>query len=275
MALHLQRTSTVVLLSLLATCAVAFAQAPRGEGKGGYGQRPGYKQPEIPKENVRISGTIKGVQGSVIHVVGEGADEWLVKTPDRGGVTVNGGATPEWLARGGRGMMVRFVGTFDSGGRPQSPLNEIYLFTPRPGGGRGGDELQPGVFPEGASTELKGLFAGDDAKPVAPKVMDFRVVGQFAGFGNGTISVAAGRTRVAAKLADDARISVSVGDIRFARLGDKIEVDGWHLPMMPAQIFANRMTITAAAPLGSNPVSEKPAGESPAAEKPAEEKSAE
>jgi len=268
-----QRILTLLfgLSFLLATVSVASAQAPRPGKRPGYGKRPGFQKgfqkQNIPKEDVRISGTIKGVKGDVFHVVGQGADEWLVKAPDGGqGVTVSGSATHEWLARGGRGMMVRFVGTFDSAGRPQAPLNEVYLFTPRNWGGRGKEELKPGVFPEGAGPQLKGLFAGDDAKPVAPKVMDFRVVGQFVGFGNGAISVQAGPTRVAAKLADDARITVNTSDLRYVRLGDKIEVDGWHLPMMPAQIFANRITITAAVPLGSKPQT---------AESPEEEKTAE
>lgn len=253
---RLPKLALVIALSgMFAIAATVTAQRPMGKRPGYGGKRPGAQRPNIPKEEVRFTGTIKGMQGALVYVAGEGGQEWLVKIPDRGqGVSVNGAGTRAWLERGARGMLVRFVGTFDAAGKPQAPLNEIYVFTPRPGGGgRGADELKPGVFPEAASAELKALFRGDDAKPVAPKTMDFRVVGQFAGFGNNTITVAAGRTRVSAKLADDARISVSSGDLRHARVGDKIEVDGWHLPMMPSRVFANRLTITASMPLGEKP----------------------
>jgi hypothetical protein len=67
------------------------------------------------------------------------------------------------------------------------------------------------------------------------------------------VSVAAGGARVSAKLADDASISVNLGDLRYAQPGDKIEVDGWHVKGQPGQVYANRITITSATPLGTAP----------------------
>jgi hypothetical protein len=252
----------VALLALPIVASVLAQDAPRPNQNR---PRPGNPGANVPREDVRLSGTIKAMQGGLLHVVNEEGGEWIVKPPDRGlGVTVSGSATREWLERGGaRGLHVRFVGTFDRSGKPQAPINQLLVFSPRQWGAGREDEYKVGVYPEGASGELKGLFAGEGEQKAAPEIMDYRVVGQLAGVGDGAITVAAGGARVGAKLADDAGISFNVADLRYAQLGDKIDVDGWHLPGMAKQVYANRITITTAKALGSAPPEEKKGAKDP------------
>jgi hypothetical protein len=236
----------------------ALAQTPRSKGPG-QGSRGGAN---IPREDIRFTATLKAMQNGLLQVAHEDGSLSVVKVPDRGQNTyVVGSATREWLEKGGaRGLQVRFVGTFDKSGNSVSPVTQLFVFSPRQWGGNRGDDYKLGVYPEGPGGELKGVFSSEgDAKP-APTVMDFRVVGQLAGIGKDSISVAAGSTRVSAKLAEDARISVDIGDLRYASAGDKVEVEGWHLPGQPQQVYANRLTITTANPLGTS-TDEKPGDE--------------
>lgn len=241
-------TQVAVLFAIVGVLLPNAAQAQR---PGAQRPRPGFG-PNIPKQNIKLSGTIKAMQAGLLQVENDSGGKWVVKLPDRGqGVTVVGSATREWLQRGARGLMVRFVATFDKSGSPRSPVSDVFVFTPRKWGGERDNEYKLGVYPEGASGELKGLFAGEGDKRPAAEVMDFRVVGQLAGVSKDAISVAAGGARVTAPLAEDLRVSVNIGDIRYVQLGDKVEVDGWHLPMQEGQVFANRVTVTAHTPLGS------------------------
>ena len=237
-------------LLLLAIAAPAWAQGQR--------PRPGFPAANIPKENIRLTGTLKAMQGGLLQVAGEGGSLTVVKAPDRGQNSyVVGSATREWLEKGARGLQVRFVGTFDKSGASVSPVTQVFVFTPRQWGGNRADDYKLGVFPEGASGDLKGVFSDEEKKKPAPMVMDFRVVGQLVGVSKDSISVVAGGPRVSAKLADNASVSIDIGDLRFASLGDTVEVDGWHLPGKPQQVYANRLTIKPAVPLGTPSDNEK------------------
>ena len=253
---YLRLVVALFVMALFVAPATAQKRGPEGVRK-----KPNYQggRPEVPKQQIRAAGTIQGIKGNVLHVVGEEGGQWLVKLPDNvQHVTVSGSALASWLQRG---MWVRFYGTFDKKGAAQQPIQELFVFSPgQPGQERNAELYTVGIFPEGAATAgLKGVFDDEGDRKPAPEVADYRVIGRLTGFSGGMLSVSAGRGGVKAPLAEDARISVSISDLRSIRIGDNVEVNGWHLPNQKTHIFAERLTVKPAVPLGT-PI-EKPAAE--------------
>ncbi len=220
------------------------------------------RQPE-PKK-VGTTGKIRGIQRNVFQVVGEDGDQWLVQPPrNPRQVTYYASADPSWLKAG---MFVRFKGEFDRQGKAVSEITELEVFTP-PAATREGrwpkqnpqrpaedDPNRIGVFPVIAATTAN-LFTdpGDQKKAVESRA--FRIVGQLTGTRGNAIAVNAG-ANVTAPLSDDVQISVGISDLRFAKAGDEITVEGWQVPGQFNQMVANFMRIRAAETLGTRPAAE-------------------
>ena len=222
-----------------------------------------HAQPK--KESLQIKGTIKAAQGDIIHVGNETTSEWYVKLPaDPQNIFLTGTALPNWLKPG---MAVRFVAQFDAKGKAQDPVHKLEVFTPRkPREGEMPDI--PGVFP----TTAFGAGAGGDApagpgvgaaKPgPAAKAKDqggtYKAVGQLTAVKGREFIVTAGQLRLGGELQKDVEISVNIGDYRYMKVGDAVEIGGFYYPPNLAQVQAERITIKAAQPLGTAE-DEKPA----------------
>jgi hypothetical protein len=219
----------------LAVAPSSFAQRP-GAGNG------------AERENVRIEGELEDLGAGLLKVKDAAGESYLVKIEaDAKNVFLSGKAEAGFLSRG---MLVRFTAVLNKKGEVVEPLREITVFTPREG-------EQPGVAAEqsfggGAASGIFSDPADEPAKPKKPSANEtksYRVVGVLAGQKNGKLQIAAGAVALKASLADDARISVDVADLRLAKKGDKVSIDGWRYPAQKQQVVATRVSITAAAPL--------------------------
>ncbi len=212
------------------------------------GWAQGRAQPET--EKVKTSGTIKEVRNGLLHIVTESGDQYLVKPPAKPqDIVFNGSADPSWLKRG---MWVQFAGRFDAKGQPVAPVSQVLVFSPRP-------EYKLGVEREsGSNSALKNLFS--EEKPSdQPKVesASYLVTGRLTGIKSSALSVTAGRTPVKVELAENARVSLDLADLSLVREGDKVSIDGWNYPAKKQEIYATKITVTAAEPIGKKSLPDK------------------
>ena len=88
--------------------------------------------------------------------------------------------------------------------------------------------------------------------------------GTLKSFKGNRLVVVAGRMEVKCELAETAKIKVSISDLSFVQLGDKVEVDGWYYAnAKQAGLWANSVSVTAANPLTGEKKKTKPAEDDP------------
>lgn len=265
----ISRTLAAVAISaLLALPAVAMAQV---YGEGGRRQQ----QPEVPRENMQASGTVKGLQRGLIHLVTDAGDQWLIQVQAARpqDVSFTGTAEPGFVKPG---MWVRFQTKLSRRGDAAEPIDSLEIFTPREG-------YQAGVFSDAAigggsagAAELFGEEPKPEAKKPKPKANDedtvYTVAGQVSKISRlGELSINAAGTSVKAKLADEAKVRLDMADLSFLRAGDKIEVSGWHPAGQKGRAIATQVTASASQPLADTSKKKKPA----TVEKPAGDDAAE
>ena len=255
----------LITASALAICGLlAFARPAASQ----YGERR-QPQPEIQKEPLQCSGTVKQVGRGVIGLVTEAGDQWAVQVEARPqDLSFTGTADATFVKPG---MWIRFSTKLTRRGDAQEPIAAAEIYTPREGFG-------VGVFPEGAGAGGEGgaLFVPNAEEKPKPepksKVRDedavYRVGGQVSKISRlGELTINAGGTSVKAKLAEDAKISIDVADLSFLQAGDKIEVTGWYPAGTKGRAVASKVIASASQPLTDASKKKKPA---PAANKPAE-----
>jgi hypothetical protein len=200
------------------------------------------KQPQ--RENVRCEGKIKAMARGLIHVVGEDGQQWLISVDAKPqDISYQATSTPAFLRSG---MLVQFRATLDKRGESQSPITEIRVIAPRDGiqlglqqaGGFGGGEL---FASEDDPANKKKKKSADDKQ--------YQVSGTLRGIKDRKIQVAAGGVLVKGELAENCGVSLDISDYTFAREGDPISLQGWHVVGKPDQIHATNMVITAEKPL--------------------------
>jgi hypothetical protein len=193
---------------------------------------------------LRGHGQLLAIRPGLMQVQGDDGQVWLMKieaTPDQ--VRVQGTAVAGWLKPG---MWIRFSGTLDSAGVAQSPIQELFVFTPHPG-------LQIGVFPE---VEPLGEDAAE--QPAAKRTRRRRgalsegrylVAGRITSMRDDELRVTAGNGTVRAKVAEHPNIRVDMmGDYRFAKSGDQVDYVGRFYETGKALV--TEVTFTATTPFG-------------------------
>lgn len=200
-------------------------------------------RPQRQTERFNGSGVLKDMRGNVLLVLAADGGQLLVKAPERPlDLAFNASADVDWLKRG---MLVRFTGQFDKRGQAVSPIGELTVFTPRP-------EYQVGVFADSGFGGGNDLFAEKKVETKEPDSAPYMVAGTLSAMKGNKITVAAGGVSVKVELAENVRVSVDVNDLRFAREGDKVMIEGWFYPGDERSIVAQRLTVTAAEPLGTS-----------------------
>ncbi len=185
-----------------------------------HAQRGKKKQGELPPVNPR--GKIVGVQRGLIKIVDGDDQTFLVKLDaNKTQVHVSGTALPSVLRSG---MFVRFSGQLTRG-RATEPVEKLQIFEPT------------------EESEL-GVFSDDPTDPNAETV----VAGALRGFRKGRLTIAAGRQKVQANLAETVEVTLEVSDYSIAQAGDEVEVLG--ILFAPGKIFASQVDITLVEPLG-------------------------
>ncbi len=183
-------------------------------------------------QKIETKGQIEAVRPGFIKATA-GGGTWVLKVQAKpADITLEGTAGVDWLKPG---MLVRFVAPLNDQGVAQAPIEELTVFTPRPGYG-------VGVMPESRLGADVGLDA--DTPPAGPAYL---VAGQLASINDRQLIVSAGRDRVAATLADEIKIHVDMlGDYSLARPGDEIDFSGW--AVQPGQAIVHKIKIVAANP---------------------------
>ncbi|PHS15247.1 MAG: hypothetical protein COA78_05270 [Blastopirellula sp.] len=148
---------------------------------------------------------------------------------------VNGTAEAGWIQPG---MYVSFTGVFDDKGISQAPVASVTVFTPSP-------SIVLGVTKEEAAPDFI-----NGASEEAPASSKFAVLGRVTGKSrDGKLTVAAGSTKVAIELTEDAAVKFEISaEPRLIRLGDTIEGEGWYFEKGKG-IMDKNMTVTSAEPL--------------------------
>jgi hypothetical protein len=144
------------------------------------------------------------------------------------------------------GMLVQFRATLDKKGEANSPITEIRVIALR-------DGIQLGLQQEGGFAGGE-LFASDEdsTDKKKKKVLDnkqFQISGTLRSIKDRKVQVAAGGVVVRGELAENCGVSIDISDYSFAREGDPISLQGWHLAGKPDQIHATNLVITAEKPL--------------------------
>lgn len=199
-------------------------------------------------EKVSASGTIKAVGPGVMQVMSAEGDQWQVALGPKAEVFVSGTASPSFLRPG---MLVKFSGKFNKKAESVEPLSSITVFTPRAEKPRQGGEGEAG----GASDFGKGFFSAEEApaeteKKKPAETFDVSSGGAIVSARGGKVAVRGPAGSFKLMLAEDAQVALDVSDIRLARPGDKIELEGWTYPGDVTKVVANRVTIRLAEPLG-------------------------
>ena len=234
------------VLSLAVVSGLTNADSSaRAQDQPGAGRGPNYQ--DLPE--FRANGTIKGLApGGMLQVEVNESESWLVQVlPNNRGARFVGSAEPDWLMPG---MWVNFTTRFNKRGQAVEPVKLLTVFTPNGNRGREEGARQPGVVPlTNPGAEIS--FAGEEkVKPKEDTVL-CEVTGVIQGLGKGSLAILAGATAVQVALAEEATISVDVADLRPARVGDKVEVNGRQLA--PGKGVAMRVEVKGSEPLSSKP----------------------
>jgi hypothetical protein len=220
--------------------------------RGGQGPYGGQQQPNVPRENLSASGVIKGARGNVLQMQTAEGEAWLIQVqPNRPwDVTFTGPAEASFVKPG---MLVQFSTKLNRRGQADEPVTQLTIFTMKEG-------YQLGVLSDvaiGGGGASSGLFEEPQEKPKekpAKVKLDentvYRVAGQITKISRtGEMTINAGGTSVKAELAEDAKVSVDVNDLAYARPGDKVEVRGWYIAGNKGQAVGNQIAVSAAEPL--------------------------
>ena len=219
--------------------------------RGGAGY--GGQQPNVPRESLAASGVLKGARGNVLQMQTNEGEAWLIQMqPTRPwDVTFTGPAEASFVKPG---MLVQFSTRLNKRGQAPEPITQLTVFTMKEG-------YQLGVLSDAAIGGGGGLSSGlfDDPEPKAKEKpakvkLDedtvYRVAGQITKISRtGEMTINAGGTSVRADLAEDAKVSIDVNDLAYARPGDKVEVRGWYIANNKGQGVGNQISVSAAEPL--------------------------
>ena len=251
---------TIIGLPLIASAQLTPEQARKlreqqlrrggqGQGQGPYGGQ--QQPPNVPRENLAASGVLKGARGAVLQMQTTEGEPWLIQVQPNRPQDINFIASAE-ASFVKPGMLVQFSSKLNKRGQADEPVTALTIFTMKEG-------YQLGVMSDssiegGASS---GLFEEPAEKPKEKKAkakLDedtvYRVAGQVTKIGRtGEMTVNAGGTVVKAELAEDAKVSVDVNDLTYARPGDKVEVRGWYIAGQKGQGVGNQVSVSAAEPL--------------------------
>lgn len=180
-----------------------------------------------------FKGTLKGFQRGVITVTREDGTDVMVQPPeDPSAFVFIAQAKPAFL---GRGMMVRFSGTFDRAGNAQSAIEKVEIFQPVMGrmNGRTRENFTPGVH--------TGRRGGNEAPPAVATV---KVVGGLVAMDASGIMVQAGTVPVRAPLSPEAKLEIRFNNLNLAQEGDAVSVAGFYQPPDDTKVKADTVTIT-------------------------------
>lgn len=246
----------LVVAALVLSPVVAFAQ---------YG-RP--MLPQVEREQVAETGTLKGIGPGVLYVLAEDGGQWMVAVEQNArDIGYTNTAEAGWLRPG---MWIEFNAKISSKGEVVSTVNSVNVITPT-------DKNPPGVHGnEGGSNVSEGLFEGlKEEQPKKPKkneevVADFRVVGQLGGTKDGKTQVAAGNVLLKVEFDPETKVAIDVKNLLLARSGDKVEFRGWYVKGNKGKAYANRVVIDGKEPLKMEQTGKK-RPMPPMKEKPAEE----
>ena len=192
------------------------------------------------------SGEVVALRPGYLQVKAAGDQMWLMKIearPEK--IEVHATAVAGWLRPR---MFVRFSATLDKKGMAQTPIEELFVFTPTPR-----DRI--GVFPD--SGPLLGEPEQTPANSKRPRHTltegRYLVAGQLTGIRGDQIRVVAAGQTIGARLAEKANIRVDVlGDYSLVRQGDKVDYIGRVFDRGKALVY--EVKFTAASPFGSEPV---------------------
>lgn len=206
--------------------------------------------PNIQWENAELSGTIKGLQGSLIQLAASGGENWIVQVEARPqDVSFQGTADPAFVKVG---MLVEFKSKLTKRGHAVEPVNQLAIFSVREG--RGVGVLADGVGGRGEAGLFESKPEGDDKK--APKGREdetvYRVAGQITKLSRGEMTLNCAGTTIKADLDKEAKITLEVNHLQWAQLGDKIDLRARY-PMgqkAAGQALASQVTVTGASLLG-------------------------
>ena len=205
------------------------------------------RPPEVKREPLNATGTIKGIRPGLLHVLTEENDQWLIQVRARPqDIAFTGPADSSFLKPG---MLVRFVGKFNKRGECVEPIGSLTVFTIREGHGL---SIKPDSEPGLAGTKEFFSDAKSVEKPAKRKeeAVSYRVAGTLTKLSrNGEMTIAAPGATVKADLADDAKVSVDLNNLTYVREGDQIELRGEYLPAQKGQAIASWISVTAKEPL--------------------------
>jgi hypothetical protein len=206
---------------------------------------------EAEREQFQARGTLRGVAPGGLQMATDDNQLVAVKIQGRQAeVSFTGNADASFLKPG---MQVKFSALVKKSGKVAEPITSLVIFTPQ-------DRTEIGVYSENAASApnpLEGLFSTEPKeepkKPARPRriVEDqpYRIGGTLVSLKAGKMVVSAGGNQIKCELADDAKIRVATSNLAYARVGDKVDVDGWTYATMKQLAVANRVSVTAAEPL--------------------------
>jgi len=156
----------------------------------------------------------------LLQVQNKSGDTWLMKVEAPAEmITVRGTAQPNFLRKG---MFVRFTAKLNEKGVIETPVEELFVFTPHQG-------FKLGIILESADEP-----ADENAKKIRRRSKrgvtpgQYLVAGRLSAFNKDSIAVAAGK-QVKAKLAENATIRIDViGDYSLVKKGDSVEYRGMY-----------------------------------------------
>ena len=198
-------------------------------------------------EQMQASGKLVRLVPGGLQVAAEKGDQWNVKLPDNPKyINYVAEADTDFLKPD---MMIRFSAIISSKGLVVSEVSSITVFTPQEPG-------DIGLAPEGGGNNPADALFGTDTKEEKPKPkkgpeqLPYTIGGQIVSVKGKKMVVSAGGTVLKCDLAENTKVSVSVADLSYAKIGDKVEVEGRYLAdNKPAGAWARSVSITAANPL--------------------------
>tara|TARA_B100000809_G_scaffold20539_1_gene18130 strand:+ start:183 stop:842 length:660 start_codon:yes stop_codon:yes gene_type:complete len=150
------------------------------------------------KKSITTKGEIKSMQPPIIEMSNKSGKKWLFKVEAQPqDIVYRGSADPRHLKPK---MLVQFSARFDNKGSALEPVNDILVFSMRPG-------YTLGLIKEASGT--------------------FRVAGHVTKYEEGNLSVKTPRKTVEVQLAEGTMLTLDLTDYTLARPGDEIEVKGY------------------------------------------------
>jgi hypothetical protein len=181
-----------------------------------------------------FKGALKSFQRGVLLVTKDDGTEMMVQPPDDiSKFQFVATAKPAFLTRG---TLVRFSGTFNQAGVPQSPITRVEVF-----------QAMTGKVPANMRERFTpGVYADRQTRTQPPQpIAKYNVVGALVGLdASGIMAVQAGNRPVRVQLASDTEFELRVNNLSFAQEGDAVSVAGFYQPPDETKVKADRVTIT-------------------------------